>query len=273
VYYTNSDFQTTNKLNVAMLQSEVLGNQTGASTWYPEMIINGKYRHQHMLRDFITGQWGMDVSPTTEGSFLSYTFEYDVPKYINNVWVCLENLEFLVYVTENEKTIITGSRANITDINKCYSVIASAGPNGAISTPGDTIYQVGDNATYFFTPNVDFEVREVYIDEIPLGVGNVTSYTIENLQADQFIHVLFRYAPWVSINDIYGTTISVEPNPVTDKLLITGAYENLEIFSITGQNVFTAHNQPTIDVGHLAKGTYIVKIQSNGKTATFKVVK
>jgi len=118
VYYTGNGVGTTNKLTVAMLQSEILGPQTGASQWYPEMMVGSEYRHMHMLRDFITGtQWGMDVSPVTAGSFWSYTFEYDIPQHFNNIDVILENLEFIVFVTENEKKIITGAEAAVTHTN------------------------------------------------------------------------------------------------------------------------------------------------------------
>jgi hypothetical protein len=60
---------------------------------------------------------------------------------------------------------------------------------------------------------------------------------------------------------------------MNDELFITGIYDKLEIFSISGQVITTVRNQPVLDVSHLAKGTYIVKIQANGQVATFKVVK
>jgi hypothetical protein len=114
VYYTGNAEQLTNKLTVAMLQNEIIGPQIGAATWYPEMMVGTQYRHMHMLRDYVTGtQWGMDITPTTTGSFWSHTFEYDVPQNFNNIAVVLEELEFVVFVAEGQAKIITGAHANI----------------------------------------------------------------------------------------------------------------------------------------------------------------
>ena len=225
-----------------------------------------------MLRDFITGQWGMDVTPTTEGSFWSHTFEYDIPVHFNNVYTALSNVDFLVYVAENEKTIISGARANITNINKCYRITPTSGGNGTISPSDPQFFLEGESAEYTFTPNPGFEVSGVYVDEKSVGLAGVTSYTFPPLEKDHTIRVMFKRSP-VGITDITGVTIGVEPNPVTDKLYVTGIYDKLEIISVSGQVLATAHGKPSIDVNHLAKGIYFVKIQVNGQTSTFKVVK
>ena len=631
VYYTGNAVQSTNKVTVAMLQSEILGPQTGGSTYYPEMMEGGQYRHMHMLRDFITGQWGMDVAPTTTGSFWSHTFQYTIPQDFNSIDVVLEDLDFLVYVAENEKTIISGSRANVTHtnmpaigakvtavseikvldcsdlasayvkinnvgssaitsaelsytiangtpqtyiwnngsipsmssdtihlpkfliqtyqnqtvkvellkvnnqtvpvtsktitikkdvvegdysmklyirtdqyptetsykifnpdgtilkqgttptanteheidfipimggchrvevsdnygdgagpvrilnsagtqiyynngqygakltamasvdqytvtasagdhgtispvgtedylagtkveytftpdqgylvedvlidgtpINKpyitnytltvdknytihvifkeaayfkitasagengtispvgekeymestdakytftpndnyvveevyiddvpmnmplatsytfnfivkdhkihvtfkkagSYTITASAGENGTISPEGEIEYQEGGSAEFIFTPNANYEVEEVFIDDQPMGMAQATSYTFPVVDKNYKIHVTFKYI--VGIKDINGVTIAVAPNPVQDKLFVTGTYDKLEIYSIAGQILTTAYKQPAIDVNNLAKGIYFVKIQTNGQTCTFKVVK
>jgi hypothetical protein len=85
------------------------------------------------------------------------------------------------------------------------------------------------------------------------------------------IHVTFKLID--GIRDVNGATISIAPNPVNDKIIVTGMYDKLEIFSISGQILSTACNQPLIDVTHLTTGIYFVKIQTNGQTCTFKVVK
>jgi len=567
VYYTGNAVESTNKLTVAMLQSEILGPQTGATQYYPEMMVGNLYRHMHMLRDYVTGtQWGMDVTPTTSGSFWSYTFEYDIPKNINNIDVVLEDLEFIVFVAENQQTIITGSKANITYVglpavaariegvteipivdcysdadayiklrnigqdpvtsaeiqysvagetpntfvwnkreitsmnsdtihlptfkvqpyqnqvvninlikinnqpitadpksitikkdfvkgdavmklvittdrycsettfqifnpdgtvllsggpwpdltgngttvrefdfiptmdgchkvevydaygdginagygagnvkildnqgnqiyynngqfgtkltatvgvnlnyftitasagghgtisptgakeyvegesvsyiftpdpgyavdkvlvdgapveftNNCYTfpavdkdytinvtfkgtayykITATAGENGTIFPDGEKEFLVGENAEYIFTPNPNYVVDELFVDGVSVGFTN-NSYTFLVIDKDYTIHVTFKSTE--SIKDVNGVTISVAPNPVNDKLMVTGIYDKLEIFSLSGQILTTAYHQPFINVTHLAKGIYFVKIQSNGQICTFKVVK
>ena len=565
VYYTGNAVQSTNKLTVAMLQNNIIGPQVGMNL-YPEMIVDGLYRHMHMLRHFITGQWGVDITPTTTGNFWSHTFEYNIPNHFNNIDVILEDLEFFVYVAENEKTIISAAEANITHVNMpaigarldglseiqvldcsadacvsvkvknvgqnpissvelnytiangtpntlvwdnrtiasmttdtiqipfqiqenlnqiikvdlikinneplplltksitikkevvigyavmkfvlttdryasetrfyiykpdgtillqggpwpdlgsngttvrefdfvpptngcyrievtdsygdginagygagnvkilngqgtqiyynngqfgskltvmvtvsdMYQITATAGENGKISPTGETFYPEGTSARYTFTPNANYEVEEVFIDNEPMGLAQATEYTFTEIDRDYTIKVTFRLLPGFfvtatagengkispagetfypegssakytftpnanyeveevfiddepmglaqateytfpvvdkgykihvdfrliqGINDINGITISIAPNPINDELFVTGMYDKLEICSISGQILTTVYNQSTIDVNHLTKGIYFVKIQCNGQICTFKVVK
>jgi hypothetical protein len=89
------------------------------------------------------------------------------------------------------------------------------------------------------------------------------------------IHVIFKVGTQPeSVKDINGVTISVAPNPVNDRLFVTGLYNKLEIVTVSGQVVSVMDNyQPSIDVSHLAKGVYFVKIYTNGASGNFKIVK
>ncbi|MFY0672506.1 MAG: Omp28-related outer membrane protein [Bacteroidia bacterium] len=109
VYYTADAANATNKLNIAILQNNVQGPQTGATSYYPEMILpNGNYNHQHMLRDLVTGQWGEDITETSMGSFFTKTYTYSIPEDINDVDVDLINLEVAAFVAEGQQEILTG---------------------------------------------------------------------------------------------------------------------------------------------------------------------
>lgn len=116
VYYTGNATNPTNKLNVALLQNEVLGPQTGGSTYNPTMMVGSLYRHMHMLRELLTGQWGVDITTTTTGSFFTQTFTYTIPAHINNVNIKLENIEVVAFVTEGQQEIITGCESTLTPI-------------------------------------------------------------------------------------------------------------------------------------------------------------
>ncbi|MCL2291058.1 MAG: Omp28-related outer membrane protein [Bacteroidetes bacterium] len=494
-YYTGNATESTNKLNVALLQNNILGPQDGLGLFMDMVVFEGyvpptppypRYRHMHMLRDLITGQWGMDVTPTTTGSFWTHTIEYDIPAHVNNIPIELDDIEILVFMAENQKTIITGTEATLTYVNLpatnprftelvvlpvdcsnevaasvkiknagetpitslefsysvagatphtyvwnngtinpiaietilvpvevqpnqtqniivdlvkvnnetvtpltknmnykkevaqngdmdmkliiqcdqyfsetafkifkpdgtiliqsnwfstggtrefnftpttegCYrveildmygdgitgggeririvnsagenlythngqfgtilrvavpvgtppsptfTITATAGENGIISPAGETVYEEGESATYTFTPDPDYEVEEVYINDEPMGLEKVTEYVFSEVDKDYTIHVTFRLI--VGINEANKTAVSVAPNPVQNKLYVTGAYDKLEIISIAGQVLATAYNQPSVDVSRLAKGIYFVKIQTNGQINTFKVVK
>src|SRR5690554_4162683 len=70
-YYTANSSQTTNLLNVAVLQNNTKGPQTGGGA-------GNNYNHMHRLVDLVTGQWGEEISTTTTGTFVDRTFTYTV---------------------------------------------------------------------------------------------------------------------------------------------------------------------------------------------------
>jgi hypothetical protein len=116
-YYTGNATNATNKLTVAVLQNGVVGPQTGSSANPDQVNPDGSYTHNHMLRHFLTGQWGASVAPTTSGSFFTDTYVWDIPTDINDVPVNLNELEVVVYIAEGNKDIITGSAGPLTVVS------------------------------------------------------------------------------------------------------------------------------------------------------------
>lgn len=109
VYYTDDSPYSTNLLNVAILQNNILGPQTGGGA-------GNNYVHKHMLRHFLTGQWGVEISETSAGTLYAHTFTYEIPEDYNDVEVVLENLDIVAYVSETHQEIISGSSGDITFI-------------------------------------------------------------------------------------------------------------------------------------------------------------
>ena len=116
-YYTANGTGNSNKINVAVLQNNVEGPQTGMSANPAQVLPNGSYSHNHMLRHLMTGQWGDAVSPTTQGSFFTETYVWDVPADINGVDVDLNNLAVVVFLAEGNQDIITGSEVPLTVVS------------------------------------------------------------------------------------------------------------------------------------------------------------
>ena len=121
-YYTGNADASTNMLNVALIQNEVVGPQTGGSTYNPNQVTaNGKYIHMHMLRDLITGQWGDTLSVASgnisAGTFFTRTYIDTLPESIRNVPLVLGNLEIAVFVAKDHKTIYSGSLCEPTYVN------------------------------------------------------------------------------------------------------------------------------------------------------------
>lgn len=103
-YYTANSSQTTNLLNVAVLQNNTKGPQTGGGA-------GNNYNHMHRLVDLVTGQWGEEISTTTTGTFVDRTFTYTVPADYNGVEAVLEDMEVVAFITETQQEIPTGSTA------------------------------------------------------------------------------------------------------------------------------------------------------------------
>ena len=119
LYYTASQSVSSNSLNIAITQDNVMGSQVGASTWYPEMIVNGQYRHMHMLRHLITGQWGEEITTISQGTLVEKNYEYIIPAQLgspNAIDAVLKDLVLVAFVTEGHQEILTGMEIPITNI-------------------------------------------------------------------------------------------------------------------------------------------------------------
>lgn len=182
VYYTGDSPMPTNKLNVALLQDNTLGPQTGGG-------MGNNYVHMHRLVHFLTGQWGEDITSTTEGDFSEFTFTYEIPNDYRNVDVLLENLKVVAYIAEGNQEILTGTEMQPNFINvpgndvavqkiqeipsTCMSRVSPQieiqNRGGNALTSLDISYSVNDSDTevYTWTGNLNtFEAATIQLDEI-----------------------------------------------------------------------------------------------------------
>ena len=101
-YYTGSSPVSTNKLNVAILQNNTKGPQTGGNA-------GNLYNHKHRLVHMVTGQWGESITTTTMGTFVDKTYTYTLPASYVGVPVDIAELEIVAFVTETQQNIISGN--------------------------------------------------------------------------------------------------------------------------------------------------------------------
>jgi hypothetical protein len=112
LYYT-ADASPVNLLNVALLQDSIIGPQVGASA-YPEMVKDGQYQHNHMLRDLLTKQWGDSIKQTTAGTFVARKYIYTIPEAYRNIPANLDKLEIVAFVAEGKQEIVSGHSSKVT---------------------------------------------------------------------------------------------------------------------------------------------------------------
>ena len=153
VYYTADSPQSSNFINVALLQNNVEGPQSGSSANPNQVLPNGNYNHMHMLRHLITGQWGDEITTTTQGTLVQRQYSYTLPNDINGVNLDFGNLEIAAFVAEGHQEIITGSLGTISYTGLSYNTNAEAVQasgntdicNADDLNPSVTVYNNGTN--------------------------------------------------------------------------------------------------------------------------------
>jgi hypothetical protein len=114
-----------NMMNVALLQDNIEGPQTGGSTNPAQMLPNGKYNHNHALRHMLTGQWGDTIAVTAAGTTFQKVYTYTLPNAIVNIDVELGNLSVIAFIAEGKQEIITGAENHVSVGNILYQKDAS----------------------------------------------------------------------------------------------------------------------------------------------------
>jgi hypothetical protein len=127
LYYTAASSVPSNFINVALIQNHIFGPQTNGGA-------GNNYEHMEMLRFMVTGQWGDEVTTTTQGSLVERTYTYTIPADYNNVPCVLKNCEIVAFVTEGHQEILTGDVVPAIDGTNLYV--------GDIST-SDSVMKLG----------------------------------------------------------------------------------------------------------------------------------
>lgn len=275
VYYTGDSPMPTNKLNVALLQDNTLGPQTGGG-------MGNNYVHMHRLVHFLTGQWGEDITSTTEGDFSEFTFTYEIPNDYRNVDVLLENLKVVAYIAEGNQEILTGTEMQPNFINvpgndvavqkiqeipsTCMSRVSPQieiqNRGGNALTSLDISYSVNDSDTevYTWTGNLNtFEAATIQLDEI-------------NFTPDSQVNTIEVSIPADDNNDNNTKTStfsaeSVEGSPNSRLQIIafgTGPTVSWEIKNTAGDIVYSGgpyavNSSQTIDL-ELIDGCYEINV-------------
>lgn len=129
-YYTGDSPASTNKLNIAIVQNNTTGPQDGGDQ-------GDQYNHQYRLIDMPLGQWGMDITATSSGTFIDETLEYEIPEDLNGIPIILEDLEIIAFIAETTQKIISGNGAQPTfvlgnnDLNANSTITIYPNPTSA----------------------------------------------------------------------------------------------------------------------------------------------
>ena len=68
--------------------------------------------------------------------------------------------------------------------------------------------------------------------------------------------------------------VSVYPNPATDVVFVNADnVESVQVYSLTGALVAESEGENSVNVDHLANGSYVVRIATAEGVATTKLIK
>ena len=147
VYYTATPEAASNYVNVALLQDYIPGPQEGMAS-NPAQVIDGRYSHMHALRDFLTEQWGDQITDLAAGKLITKTYEKILPESIKDVDLKLEDLSVIVYVVESHTEIMNACHADMTHIGAPAHVVhllkAEQLPYMACSSEGKALLRMAN---------------------------------------------------------------------------------------------------------------------------------
>ncbi len=227
-YYTGNSPESTNLLNVALLQDNTLGPQSGGGA-------GNNYVHMHRLVHMITGQWGDNINTTTSGTFIDKSYTYTIPADYRGINAIIPDLKVVAFITETHQEIASGSGCTPTYIfsgdNNAKLNTVSSDPTscGAPISPKINFSNLGNNeitslnieysinggtaANYTWTGNINpFESVDLELPAISFA-----------LQATNTINITL--ADDDNNSDNTGSTtfdIAVEPSHVITLILNSG---------------------------------------------------
>lgn len=225
VYYTANSAQPTNKLNVALLQSNVKGPQANGALYNPTMVTpDGQYLHQHMLRYLITGQWGVTIPTTTTGTFFTQTFNYTIPASYTSVPVELPQLEVIAFVTEGNQEILSadGVPVNLPSYDASVTAISNVPSYTCTGSFAPTITLKNAGTTNLTSAIINYSVDG----------GTVSTYNWNgSLATGATTNVVLPSISTTSNGSHTLTVSSSSPNGSTDMNTLNDAYNsNFSVF-------------------------------------------
>ena len=127
-YYTQPVEHNENFLNVALIQDNIYGYQSGATD-------RDNYNHRHMLRAYLTPLWGDTLSAPQQGAYFSREYTYIVPQTIKDIPVKAEDLEIIAFVSADKREVlnVTGKKPEYIHYNKLVAATIQA-PKQAIAS-------------------------------------------------------------------------------------------------------------------------------------------
>lgn len=250
LYYTAAQTVTSNALNVAIMQDNVLGPQVGKEK-NPDQVVGDQYMHMHMLRHLITGQWGETIDNLAVGNLVEKNYEYVIPEQLgspNAIDALLEDLTVVAFVCEGHQEVLTGIEVPIQHNN--------------VPAIGGRILRVIDNGDLSCanTASTSFDFR------------NLGSSAITGLNYSYTVNGTAFTGSWTG--NIAPKASAIITMPAITINLNQNNTVQVEVTSIDGTNVTTSPKSLTFKKSVYTGGGNMVfnlKTDNYGSETTFKI--
>ena len=182
VYYTANSNEATNYLTIVMVQDSIAGQQAYGHTNPAQDLGDDLYCHMHVLRDVVTSSWGDEIAPTTQGSLVTKTYEYEIPEIIgdpNGVTVDLDNIYFIAFVTEKYQGIPTRPILNVNKLSQEQSTGLAVSPYISDLNMEEGVFCSEERTFKNYVKNVGSETLTSLKFEVETADGNVVEHSWE----------------------------------------------------------------------------------------------
>ena len=206
LYYTGDAPAEGNRIHVAVVQNNVEGNQAGSEANPAQVLENGNYLHQHVLRDLVTGLEGDPVETGSPGVLVQRTYSKILPEAMNQLPMDIMDLQVIVFVSEAEGEVMDACEAPISFVNGPEYVFEMSGFEQAAQNTCDNLVRLG------------FELKNRNAEDRP--VEKVT-FLFSTPQGQEHEYV-FAVAEWdeSGICQVESDAVPVDETGVEDTLFV-----------------------------------------------------
>ena len=113
-YFTDNSSASSERLHLYLLQDDIAGPQSGASSNPSAVLPNGDYNHTKMLRNMFFGLNGITLPSNSSGSLFDTTFTVTIPDFYpslsgnTNVMTEIGKMNFVLFTTDqNNRNVET----------------------------------------------------------------------------------------------------------------------------------------------------------------------
>ena len=178
----------------------------------------------------------------------------------------LENVYTISNIVMDQEVTITGVELNQ------YQIEAQAYQGGTITPEGTILVTHGDDITFEISPNVDYIISDVVVNEVSMGA--VSAFTFYNVKAVGAILAYFGYIENIHENDKENFLIFSNNNVVTmiNENLIP--VKRVEVLDMYGRVVWQGQpNEKRIDISlQVSAGLYAVRIITESRLFAAKIL-